>query len=210
MAANGHYEDGFWRLYVHTNKINGKKYVGITSRKVEYRWNNGRGYEHNKHFSAAINKYGWENFEHEVLYDHLTKEEAQAKEIELIALWHTNDREFGYNSSSGGEPGNGVKPTREAIQKRIEARRGFRFSEETKEKMRQHTACTRPDVRQKALEAQQRTVNAYTMDGEYVGTWEQILKAAQALGLTDSQRCHVTDCCRGKRQSTGGYKWEYA
>ena len=46
-------------VYCHTNKINGKKYIGITSKKPEYRWNNGKGYSTQIVFARAIEKYGW-------------------------------------------------------------------------------------------------------------------------------------------------------
>lgn len=43
-------ETNNWIVYVHINKLNGKRYVGITSKhKPEYRWNNGRGYRENPH-----------------------------------------------------------------------------------------------------------------------------------------------------------------
>ena len=39
------YDAPVWTVYMHVNKINGKKYVGITSQKPEERWkNNGIGY----------------------------------------------------------------------------------------------------------------------------------------------------------------------
>lgn len=63
-------------VYCHTNKINGKRYIGITSRKPERRWRNGEGYYHNQHFYASIQKYGWHNFMHEILYSDLKKEDA--------------------------------------------------------------------------------------------------------------------------------------
>ena len=53
-------------VYIHTCKVNGKKYVGVTGRNPESRWKEGRGYKTNKHFYSAILKYGWTNFEHEV------------------------------------------------------------------------------------------------------------------------------------------------
>lgn len=52
-------------------------YVGITSKEdVKRRWLRGTGYKCNIHFTNAINKYGWDNIEHEILLDGLTKEEA--------------------------------------------------------------------------------------------------------------------------------------
>ena len=90
-----------YTVYCHTNKINGKKYIGITSQKPEKRWGtNGRNYKGQK-FHNAIEKYGWDNFEHELLFNNLTEQSAKDKEIELIRTYNTQRN--GYNISSGGD-----------------------------------------------------------------------------------------------------------
>ena len=66
--------DTLWCVYKHTNKTNGKVYIGKTCRKPEYRWNEGKGYIYQRHFWNAINKYGWDNFEHEILIKDLDAE----------------------------------------------------------------------------------------------------------------------------------------
>lgn len=129
---------GKYKVYKHTSP-DGKVYIGITCQTVEKRWENGNGYKKNKYFYAAIQKHGWENFQHEILYKGISKEEAEQKEIELIAQYKSNKREFGYNLSTGGESAaagvkrspetrakmskakKGTKQTPEAIQKRVEA-----------------------------------------------------------------------------------------
>ena len=91
-------------VYQHKNKINGKVYIGITSQIPKKRWGiNGNGYKSSPYFYSAIQKYGWDNFEHNILYDNFTKEEACKKEQELIQKFQSMDRSFGYNSTSGGE-----------------------------------------------------------------------------------------------------------
>ena len=67
-------------VYMHINKQNGKRYIGITSQDPVMRWANGKGYYRNKHFSDAINRYGWDGFEHVILSTNLDKESACAME----------------------------------------------------------------------------------------------------------------------------------
>ena len=59
-----------WKLYLHTSP-NGKKYYGITSKNnPSERWgNNGDNYKRHPYFYNAINKYGWNNFKHEIIFD---------------------------------------------------------------------------------------------------------------------------------------------
>lgn len=106
-------------IYKHTNKINGKVYIGQTCQRARIRWQYGDGYRHNLHFYAAIKKYGWNNFEHEILYTSLTKEEADELEIQLIAKYKATNSQFGYNSLTGGA--NGAKYLTE--EERIAARK---------------------------------------------------------------------------------------
>lgn len=82
---------------------NGKVYIGITSLKPIERWKNGRGYHKEQtRIYYAIKKYGWENVQHEILYENLTKEQAEKKEIELISFHKSNNINYGYNIQNGG------------------------------------------------------------------------------------------------------------
>ena len=88
-----------WTVYAHISP-NGKMYVGITSQKPEYRWRDGlNGYRENEHFCNAIRKYGWENFQHEIIASGLTVEEASNMEKLLISKLDLTNREKGYNKS---------------------------------------------------------------------------------------------------------------
>lgn len=70
-------------IYIHIFP-NRKKYIGVTSQKPNQRWRNGKGYYGSTRIYNAIQKYGWENIEHKILFTGLTKEEAEQKEKELI------------------------------------------------------------------------------------------------------------------------------
>ena len=91
-----------YKIYIHKNKINGKIYVGQTKQSLKRRWNNGNGYTQCPYFYNAIKKYGWDNFEHILLDEHLTKEEANTKEQDYIKYYKSSSPEFGYNISNGG------------------------------------------------------------------------------------------------------------
>ncbi|MBP3801390.1 MAG: hypothetical protein J6I85_05165 [Clostridia bacterium] len=53
-------------------------------------------------FYSAIQKYGWNNFSHEILYTNLSLEEANYKEAELIQKYQTTNPQYGYNIEKGG------------------------------------------------------------------------------------------------------------
>lgn len=91
-----------YTIYMHKNKINGKVYIGQTSQRPQKRWDNGNGYKTSSKFYNAIVKYGWDNFEHIILYTDLTLDEANQKEQELIKQYRSCEDKFGYNITSGG------------------------------------------------------------------------------------------------------------
>ena len=117
--------------------------MGVTQQKPENRWNKGNGYRKNKHFFAAIQKYGWENIKH-IVYEVETVGEMYYLEKYLIAYYRSNDRRYGYNKSSGGEGGHmDCHHTEEQRRKQSETRKGCNnpfygkhHTEETKEKLR--------------------------------------------------------------------------
>lgn len=96
-------ENETFLVYVHTCNLNGKKYVGMTSKTLEKRSRNGNGYSNNEEFYTDIRKYGWENFTHEVLERNLSKEKAKHFEKYYISLWDTTNPEHGYNITKGGD-----------------------------------------------------------------------------------------------------------
>lgn len=88
-------------VYIHTCP-NQKRYIGVTTRKPEIRWCNGFGYEYNNHFYRAIQKYGWDNIQHQVFE---TKSRQLMHYWEKILIYHYNTMksELGYNKTSGGD-----------------------------------------------------------------------------------------------------------
>jgi group I intron endonuclease len=89
-------------VYKHTTP-NNKVYIGITKQNPNRRWRNGHGYSDSVLFFNAIIKYGWVNITHEILKEGISFEEANELEKYYIALYKSNQREFGYNITQGGE-----------------------------------------------------------------------------------------------------------
>lgn len=72
-----------WCVYKHTSPSKGV-YIGITKQNPVIRWSNGSGYKRNPYFYKAIQKYGWDNFKHEILFSNLTQEEAEKSYLRLL------------------------------------------------------------------------------------------------------------------------------
>lgn len=193
-----------YTVYMHTTP-NGKRYIGITAQTVERRWQNGYGYAYggNDYFFNAIRKYGWDNIKHEILFEGLTKYEAEEKEIELIAKYNTTSREHGYNHETGGyatpkhteeykcrmsKLQREIWDNSEGRRERMAAlRRGKHLSDETKEKLRQANLG-----KKQSLETREKRAKA--LRGMKKPKTSEALKAAWASGrMKGSTGCHGSE-----------------
>lgn len=121
-------------IYMHKNKINGKVYIGQTCQKPEKRWDKGRGYKTSSRFYNAILKYGWDNFEHIILYSNLNQEQANILEEQLIAKYQSQNENFGYNIKTGGANNCHSEETKQKIGKANHiALQGHKWSEEQRQ-----------------------------------------------------------------------------
>lgn len=95
-------------VYVATNLVNGKQYVGQTiktldQRRKEHEWYAKHPYKRfNQTIHSALAKYGVDAFKWEVVFETNDVLELKAKEIELIAQLGTF-KPNGYNLTLGGD-----------------------------------------------------------------------------------------------------------
>lgn len=122
------------KIYKYTNKVNGKVYIGRTCQSLSRRaCGTGSGYKHCTYFYNAIKKYGWENFEGEIIEDNLTDDEALERETFWIKEYMSTDPNIGYNIVETNYR-NYKEETRQKISGSLI---GKEISEETREKLRQ-------------------------------------------------------------------------
>lgn len=127
-------DKNIWSVYMHTCTQTNKKYIGITSIKPENRWRqDGSGYKKQSLFWNAIQKYGWDNFEHKILLKNVTFEYACAMEKYLIKHYKTTNKKYGYNCTLGGEGMKGWVPTTEWRIKQNNAKKGKPIPEHVKQ-----------------------------------------------------------------------------
>ena len=193
---------GKYVLYEHRNKINGKRYIGVTNNTMKRWCAKGKRYENCPHFWAAIQKYGWDSFEHNVLIYDLTREEASRLEIYYIKKYRTREKAYGYNVTVGG-----VNPP---------SMLGKHHSEETRQKMRESALG-------RTISEEQKRKHSEVMTGLMVGSrnpksravrcintgevFESQNIAARAKGVLQSK---IWKCCNGEASHTHGLRWEYA
>lgn len=215
-------------VYQHKNKINGKIYIGITSQKPEDRWGSqGCNYKSSPHFYSAIQKYGWNNFEHNILFTGLTKEQACLKEQELIKEYDLMNREFGYNSTSGGDIfvmneetkqkisqamiGNQNAlghPCSEEKKKKIrDAQKGRKFTEEHKQKLSEaaknrHVPCS--EEKKQILKEKSHKKSVYCEELDKI--FESVQECSRQLGIPAT---NISKLCNGRGKTLKGYHLRY-
>ena len=118
-------------VYVHITP-DGMHYYGVTSQKVERRWKgNGINYKRTS-LQPYIEKFGWENIQHKVLFENLSKEDALSIEDSLII--------------SGWEKGNCINKIRSGnISKEEDYNQQYR--EQNKDKIKQYYEQNKDKIR---------------------------------------------------------------
>jgi group I intron endonuclease len=139
-----------WIIYMYTFP-SGKRYIGKTKRALSERQGyNFTGYDSCTVLWKAIQKYGIENIQQEILFENdMTDEYASRLEQICILLFKVNcnkfsNPKFGYNLTDGGDGLTGWHPDEERLKvlqaqmrELAEKRRGTHPSEETRKKQSQ-------------------------------------------------------------------------
>lgn len=213
-------------VYNISNKINGKKYVGITTKSLEERMylhisQAGKNSKKNMLIAKAILKYGKDNFSISLLEECDSKEEMLEREKFWISDLDTY--KSGYNMTLGGEGLFGFKHSEETKSKMSERMMGNNYnkghfkgrnhSEETKKKIslknsgenngmkKGHTK----EAREKISKSQYKKVAQYK-NGKLIRIFDSFQEAARAVS---GKPQGISRCCRGIRKNHRGYAWKY-
>ena len=217
-----------YSVYIHTNKINGKKYIGLTSKNPEERWRNGNGYNHSTHFNRAIKKYGWNNFVHEVYASGLTSQEASVLEQRLISEYNTTNDKYGYNLDAGGSR---TKHSEETKQKISAAVTGKKRSPETIEKLRKASTGNKNSIGHKQSEESKQKNREAHIGKTHILSEEQKTNIAlghknrkevicvetgevfPSIGIaakrSNTSQGSISSVLTGRSKTAGGYHWKY-
>lgn len=197
-------------VYKHTAP-NGKVYVGQTCQTPERRFGkDGYRYKGSTLFYNAIQKYGFDNFQHEIIFNNLTKEEADEKEIQLIHECRSNEREFGYNLQDGGSSGS---PTEETRKKMSMKQKGKIISEDTKLKISMarigqkdsEETRTKKSNGHKGMHHSEETKLKISKSRAKSVTSEQV-ERVKNMGLSNKGRKHTEEAKRKMSESQKGIK----
>lgn len=173
-------------VYTITNKVNGKMYLGSTVLSFKCRWGNHKNaLKHNRHsndhLQSAVNLYGIENFEFEVLQE-CEPEFCLSFEQYWRNMLRTHEREFGYDICYVAGNTLGYKHTAEV--KAIKA-------------------SLRGADHYRAV-----IVLQFTKEGEFIKEWPYMGAAAKELNISVGNICN---CCRNRSgyRFVGGFVWKY-
>ena len=217
-------------VYLTTNLVNGKKYVGQHLHDGFDKYYKGSG----TYIKRALDKYGWDNFDCKVICWCSTQTQLNEAEDNYIKLLNTMVPK-GYNLKGGGANGRyseearkncskahkGIKHTAKTREKIANTLKGKEFTNERKKKISASLLGNTPwnkgkigiyteESLQKMSKAKinhpdiSKKVYQYRKDGTFV---KEYPSASEAMRITNVG--HIIECCNGKRKSAGGCLWTY-
>lgn len=221
-------KNGYGFIYKYTSP-SGFSYIGQTIHSLEERaGHGGKGYKGCSRFYAAIQKYGWENFEVEILAEVKYKDLDEA-EIKYIQIFNTLSPN-GYNLTAGGQGNFPRKELRKVYQYSGEDGSFIREWENIREVAdyydtipptfqncldnkvyTQYGYCwsylkmNKFPIHERIVDQTPKTIKMYSLDGELLKEFPSVSEAARYVG---GERYAIKKCCRHELKTHCGYKWE--
>lgn len=204
-------------VYKLTNKVNGKCYIGQTSKMLKERMR--KHYDSDKMLvDKAISLYGKNNFDVEVIDHAFSIEELYEKERYWIKYYNSLIPN-GYNQCLGGKTSEGFKHRDSSKKLMSEWKRknyigdknpfwGKHHSTEQIakwEKERKNNPVYKENAKKATLASLEKTRRKV----RNITTNEVFSSIKEAAGKYNLKDTHISRVCRGKRKSTGGFLWEY-
>lgn len=199
-------------IYRIRNRVNQKSYIGksvnLHKRKNDHLSDLKGNKHHNTYLQRSWDKYGEENFEFSIL-ERCAESVLNEKEVYYISKYKTNNAEFGYNLTDGGDGSQGFKHTEESKRKISEVQIGKKLSEEHKKKISDNHKGKIPKNINILLESnikQMISIIQFNSTGDKVQDWESIQRCSRETGLLAT---NIVKCLKGNHKTCGGYVFIY-
>ena len=201
-------------IYCYTNKVNGKKYIGQTiNPQLRYNahkssYQNPKDKEYDSLLHRAFRKYGFENFQYEILVKDIDSIDV-LNELEIYYIKKFNCKTpNGYNETNGGDGGGDAQALIKWCQEHPEMVKRNRDNARIKAHQWQKDnkeifSNIIRENQKKASEARKKKVKCI----EKNIIFESASEAARQLNLSSGS--HISAVCRGERKTAAGYHWEF-
>lgn len=207
-------------IYKITNLLNGKLYIGQTSRTVEERWKEHQRDRTRRDFESrplyrALNKYGIENFSIETI-----EETDNPCEREKFWIEYYGSYKNGYNATIGGDG----KPylDYDLICTMYEE---LHCCNEIARKLHIDAGHVSDILKSRNIKIikpiknipSPKIIHMYSLSDEYIATFSSVQQAVEwcvnnnfCKKVSSSARSHIAQCANGKRKTAFQHKWKYA
>lgn len=215
-------------IYVTTNLINGKKYIGQKKIDKRNKWKFylGSGVA----LKIGIKKYGKKNFHREIIDVAFNKKQLNYLEKYYTVLFNSVKSEDWYNMCYGGCVYILTEEQRKKLSENMKGKGNPMYKrkhtqEELKKLSERFSGKGNPMYGRTGKDAPGYgkygklspsyrdnsnytvKVNQYTLDNKFIRTFKSVIEAAESVNRNHS---NITNVCRKRKKTSAGYKWYYA
>ena len=196
------------QLYKITNKTNGKYYIGVHTGNIfeDVYWGSGTL------ISQAIEKYGIDNFDREIIAEFNNKMDLFKAESEIVNEEFINNP-ITYNLAVGGTGGNLGTIVNKKISEQMKGENHMYYGKKRPEhtkwlnenhpmKGKSHSVESLKKMRNNHPNTKK--VLQYTKNGDFVKEWNSANEAVKELKIG-----HIHQSAQEIRKSAGGFVWKY-